>query len=46
MSYQPGIDTELLRTFVAIAEHGGFTRCVGIERTAAARRAGTAAEAR
>lgn len=26
MSYQPGIDTELLRTFVAIAEHGGFTR--------------------
>ncbi len=21
MSYQPGIDTELLRTFVAIAEH-------------------------
>lgn len=25
MSYQPGIDTELLRTFVAIAEHGGFT---------------------
>ncbi|WP_162951879.1 helix-turn-helix domain-containing protein, partial [Pseudomonas aeruginosa] len=26
MSYPPGIDTELLRTFVAIAEHGGFTR--------------------
>ncbi|MDU8339491.1 LysR family transcriptional regulator, partial [Pseudomonas syringae pv. actinidiae] len=22
----PGIDTELLRTFVAIANHGGFTR--------------------
>lgn len=22
----PGIDTELLRTFVAIADHGGFTQ--------------------
>ncbi|WP_161625714.1 LysR family transcriptional regulator, partial [Pseudomonas syringae] len=26
MANYPGIDTELLRTFVAIADHGGFTR--------------------
>ncbi|MCD5978866.1 LysR substrate-binding domain-containing protein [Pseudomonas quasicaspiana] len=26
MTHYPSIDTELLRTFVAIADHGGFTR--------------------
>ena len=37
MSYQPGIDTELLRTFVAIAEHGGFTRAAeAVNRTQSA----------
>ncbi len=37
MSYQPGIDTELLRTFVAIAEHGGLTRAAeAVNRTQSA----------
>ena len=26
MAHYPAIDTELLRSFVAIADHGGFTR--------------------
>ncbi|WP_164705690.1 LysR family transcriptional regulator, partial [Pseudomonas viridiflava] len=26
MANYPSIDTELLRTFVAIADHGGFTK--------------------
>lgn len=36
MSY-PAIDTELLRTFVAIADHGGFTRAAeAVNRTQSA----------
>ncbi|MET1081275.1 MAG: LysR family transcriptional regulator [Pseudomonas sp.] len=30
MAHYPGIDTELLRTFVAIADHGGFTRAAEV----------------
>lgn len=30
MANYPGIDTELLRSFVAIADHGGFTRAADV----------------
>lgn len=30
MATYPGIDTELLRSFVAIADHGGFTRAADV----------------
>lgn len=37
MSSYPSIDTELLRTFVAIADHGGFTRAAdAVNRTQSA----------
>ena len=37
MANYPGIDTELLRSFVAIADHGGFTRAAeAVHRTQSA----------
>src|SRR5690606_17163150 len=37
MAHYPAIDTELLRSFVAIADHGGFTRAAeAVNRTQSA----------
>ncbi len=37
MANYPNIDTELLRSFVAIADHGGFTRAAAaVNRTQSA----------